>query len=114
METPANLNDQHAWGGQPFQHTPADSSLIANEQDQATLVARGQQNAQVQPFPQTGVIALSSENLFHPVSHDPSSYAFKLPHVPSNPRFRAYNPLDMFQCPVPYRSPFSSYNNPTF
>ena len=39
---------------------------------------------------------------------------FKLPHVPSNPRFRAYNPLDTFQHPVPYKSPFSSYSNPAF
>ena len=114
METPANLNDQHAWGGQPFQHTPADSSLIANEQDQATLVARGQQNAQVPSLSQPEVIASSSENLFHPVSHDPSAYVFKLPDVPSNPRFHAYNPIDTFQRPVTYRSPFSSYNNPAF
>ena len=114
METPANLNNQHAWGGQPFQPTPADSSPITNEQDQATLVARGQQNAQIQPLSQTGFIASSSENLFHPVSHDPSSYVLKLPNIPSNPRFYAYDPLDTFQRPVPYRSPFSSYNNPAF
>ena len=101
-------------GGQPFQPMPADSSPITNEQDQVTLVARGQQNAQVQPLSQTGVIASSSENLFQPISHDPPSYVFKLPNVPLNPCFHAYNPLDTFQHPVPYRSPFSSYNNPAF
>ena len=101
-------------GGQPFQHMPADSSPIANEQDQATLVARGQQNAQVPSLSQPEVIASSSENLFHPVSHDPSAYVFKLPNVPSNPRFHAYNPIDTFQRLVTYRSPFSSYNNPAF
>ena len=100
-------------GGQPFQPTHADSSPTTNEQDQATLVARGQQNAPAQPLSQTRVIA-SSENLFHPVTHDPSSYVFKLPNIPSNPRFHAYNPLDTFQRPVTYRSPFSSYNNPAF
>ena len=83
-------------GGQPFQPTPADSSPIANEQEQATLVARGQQNAQIQSLSQTGVIASSSDNLFYPVSHDPSAYVFNLLNVPSNPRFHAYNPLDTF------------------
>ena len=87
METPANLNDQHAWGGQPFQSMLADSSPITNEQDQVTLVARGQQNAQVPSLSQAEVIPSSSENLFHPVSHDPSAYVFKLPNVPSNPVF---------------------------
>ena len=101
-------------GGQPFQPMPANSSPIANEQDQATLVAHGQQNAQVQPLSQTGVIASCSENLFHPVSHDSSLYIFKLPNVPMNLCFHAYNPLDTFQCPVPYRPPFSSYNNLVF
>ena len=120
MTTTPNLNNQHAWGGQPFQHhmladsSSVVSSSIVNEQDQPTLVARGQQNAPVPALSQAEVIASSSDNLFNPVTHDPSSYVFKLQNVPSQPRPHAYNSLDTFNRPLPYRSPFSSYNNPTF
>ena len=120
MATPPNLDNQHAWGGHPFEPVPVNSpsvvsSSVINEQEQATLVARGQQNAQTHPLSQAKVIASSSDNLFHPVTHhDPSSYVFKLPNVPSQPRPHAYNSHDTFNRPVPYRSPFSSYNNPAF
>ena len=60
------------------------------------------------------MIASSSDNLFHPVSHVPSSYVFSLPTVPSNPRHHANNSSTAFNRPLPYHSPFSSYNNPTF
>ena len=46
-------------GSQPFRPTPADSSPIVQEQDQATIITHGQQNAQVQPLSQAGVIASS-------------------------------------------------------
>ena len=102
-------------GGQPFQPPLADSSLIVNEQDQATLVALGQQNANVvQPLSQADFISSSSDKKFRPLPKDPSAYVFKLPNVPSNPHFPAYSSVDTFNCPVPYRSPFSSYNNPAF
>ena len=119
MTTPPNLDNQHAWGGQPFGPLPAvspsaHSSSVGNEQEQATLVARGQQNAPVQSLSQAEVMPSSSDNLFNPATHDPSSYVFKLPNVPSQPRPYAYNPVDTFNRPVPYRSPFSSYNNPAF
>ena len=69
------------------------SSSIVNEQDQPTLVARGQQNAPVPALSQAEVIASSSDNLFNPVTHDPSSYVFKLQNVPSQPRPRRINAI---------------------
>ena len=71
-------------------------------------MARGTQDLQVHPLSQARVIASSSDNLFHPVPDPPSSYAY----IPSNPRLHTYNPPNIFQHPLPYHSPFTSYNNP--
>ena len=114
MQTPPNLNDQHAWGGQRFEPVPSHSPAAISEQDHPTLIARDRQDAQAPTLPQGGMIASSSDNLFHPVSHVPSSYVFSLPTVPSNPRHHANNSSTAFNRPLPYHSPFSSYNNPTF
>jgi hypothetical protein len=81
------------------------------EHDQQTMTANDQQNVQAKPLSQGGMIASSSDNVFHPVSNVPSSYVFSLPDVPLN---HAYNPPNMSQRPLPYHSPFSSYNNPMF
>ena len=74
------------------------------------MVARGRQDAPVHPLSQAGIIASSSDNLFHPVPNVPSSHVFNLPTVLSPSRHHAYNRPQAF----PYHSPFSSYNNPTF
>ena len=98
MQTPSNLNDQHAWGGDRF------SPSGTNQQD-------------VRPpsLPQDRVIASSSDNLFHPVSREPSSYVFALPTVPAplNPCFCSSH-HSPFSRPLPYPSSFTSYNNPNF
>ena len=114
MQTPPNLNDQHTWGGQPFRHAPTKSPSVANEQDQPTLIARGHQTTQTHPLSQAGFIASSSDNLFHPVNDVPSSYVYSLPPIPSAPCRHAYNSSNTFHRPLPYRSPYSSYNNPNF
>lgn len=116
MQTPPNLNDQQKWGGQCYQSVPEALSNVPNEQDQPTLIAGGRQNTQARPFSQAGFIASSSDNLFHPVSQNPdvpSTYNFSLPQIPS-PRHRTYNPPNISRRPLPYHSPLSSYNNPTF
>ena len=112
--TPPNLNDQHTWGGHAFCPPSATSPTVDNGLDQATIIAHGRHDTQAQPLSQAGVIASSSNNLFHPVPNIPSSSAFTLPPVPSNPPYHAYNPPDTFQRPLPYRSSLSSYNNPHF
>ena len=112
MQTPPNLNEQPAWGRQPFQQ-PSQQSAHSDSSaaDQPTIVGRIPQDAQANPMSQTGVIASSSDNLFHPVPNVPSSYVFSLPNVPLVPRRHAYT-SDTFH--RPYHSPFSSYNNPMF
>ena len=116
MQTPPNMNDQQSWGGQLYQQPPPVSSPISN--DQPTLIAPARPDAPVyvaQPLTQAGFLASSSNNLFHPVSNvPPSSYVYFLPNVPSNPCYHTYNPPNTFHLPLPYQSPFSSYNNPNF
>ena len=110
--TPPNLNDQHNWGGHAFHPPSVTSPTVDNGLNQATIVAHGRHDTRAQPLSQAGVIASSSDNLFHPVPNIPSLSAFTLPPVPSNPPYHAYNSPDTFQCPLPYRSSLSSYNNP--
>ena len=124
MQTPPNLNDQQLWGGQRFQPVPptpsvapqapsnSKASTVSDENDQTTLTAW--QDPPVQSLSQAGLIASSSDNLFHPVATVPPSYVYSLPNVPSNPRFHNYDPINTFQRPLPYRSTRSSYNNPRF
>ena len=134
MQTPPNLNDQHAWGGKPFRHSILHSdhsdspeavlekdrqtvSSAVTEQDQTIIGRVPQDNAQVNPMSQAGFVASSSDNLFHPVTNVPSSHVFSLPNipsnvqVPSNSRRHGHNSNTYHH---PYHSPFSSYNNPTF
>ena len=101
MQTPPNLNDQHAWGGKPFRHSILHSdhsdsseavlekdhqtvSSAVPEQDQTIIGRVPQDNAQVNPMSQAGFVASSSDNLFHPVTNVPSSHVFSLPNIPSN------------------------------
>ena len=103
------FDNQRAWGGDRFQPGP----VTPTAGHQAAFIDHDQQD--IRSFPQGGVIASSSDNLFHPISHDSAPYVFNLPHVPvpQNPRFRAYN-HSPFSCPLPYPSSFTSYNNPSF
>ena len=112
--TPPNLNDQHNWGGHAFHPPSVTSPTVDNGLNQATIVAHGRHDTRAQPLSQAGVIASSSDNLFHPVPNIPSLSAFTLPPVPSNPVSHGYNPPDTFQHPLSYRSSLSSYNNPHF
>ena len=111
-------------GGQHFPQGPrapsSASSKAPSDQEQATLVARHRQDTQIQqdpqahPLSQAPVIASSSDNLLNPVHNVPSSYVYSLPNIPSNTCSRNYVPPNTFHHPVPYRSSFSSYNNPAF
>ena len=85
--------------------------MITSEhwQDQPTLVPRYHPDPQATSLFQAGVVASSFDNLFHPVTNPP--YEFSSPNVP---RYHAYNSSNTFQRPLPYRSPFSSYNKPHF
>ena len=114
VQMPPNLNEQQTWGGVRYRPPSEPPPTVTNERDQATLVARGRQETQDHPLSQQGVIASSSNNLFHPVPNAPSSYVFSLPKVLSNPRLRTYDAPNTFPHPYSYRSPFSSYNNPAF
>jgi hypothetical protein len=91
MQTPTNFNDQDAWGGQ--QYEPEGLLTDTDDDNQATVVAHGQQEGRFRPFSQAGFIPSSSDNLLNPISEDPSSYVFNLPEVTRNPRPRhhAYN-----------------------
>ena len=70
-----NMNDHQMLGGQPVQHLLQDFSPIMQQNDQDTLVARGQPEAQTQPMSQAEVVVSSSDNLFHPPLND-SAYVF--------------------------------------
>jgi hypothetical protein len=114
MQTLPNLNDQHAWRGQHFRVAQVTSPSSATAQECTPLPARGGLREDICPshLPQGGVIASSSDNLFHPTSDVPLSYAYNLSNVPLNPHFHARN-HSPFSRPLPYPS-FTSYNNPTF
>ena len=119
MQTPPNLANRQAWGGRPrFQTLVEESPSPTNMQEQTTVIgthASGRQDvpSRARSLPQAGVIASSSDNLFHPVPTS-SSYVFNLPDIPLDPASRcpAYNqPPNTFS--RPYHSN-SSYNNPSF
>ena len=112
MQTPPTFNDQHAWGGQRFRAAQVTSPSLP-AQDLTPLPARGVEEVRPSRLPQGGVIASSSDNLFYPTSHVPSSYIYNLPDVPLNPRFHARN-HSPFSRPLPNPSSFTSYNNPNF
>lgn len=113
MQSPLSFNDQQSWGGQRFRPGPMGSPTAIDEQDPRTFVPHGRQDTQHQPLPLGGVIASSSDDLFHPVSHLPSSSVYALPDVPIPSRFRAHN-HSPFSRPLPHPSSFTSYNNPSF
>ena len=113
MQTPPSFNDQHAWGGQQFRVAQVLSPTIAAPQELSPPSARGGGDNRTSRLAQGGVISSSSDNLFHPPTVVPPSYAYNLPNVPLNPRFRAAN-HSPFSRPLPYPSTFTSYNNPGF
>jgi hypothetical protein len=96
------------------------SPTTMNKQEQTTSAAHAsdrerREDIRDQPLPRAGVIASSSDNLFHPVSDLPPSCVFTLPNFPQNPCYHTYNhsPSALFH-PLPYPSisSSSSYNNP--
>ena len=112
MQTPPTFNDQHAWGGQLFRAARVPSPSLV-PQEPTPLPAQRGEDVRPSRLHQGGVTASSSDNLFHPTSHVPSSHVYRLPDVPLNPRFLACN-HSPFSRPLPNPSSFTSYNNPTF
>ena len=110
MQTPPNINDQHAWWGQ---HFLVDQSLHPSlDTVQGTSTQEGQVDHTPQ-IPQGRVIASSSDTLFHPTSYTAIPPSYVLPDIPPYPHFCAFN-HSPFSCLLPYPSSFSSYNNPNF
>jgi hypothetical protein len=119
MQSPTGFNNQHAWGGQRFQTGPDGSQTDASdsELDTPTLLGNGNNDRRFQPLPQTGFTASTSDDVFHPAPGGPSSTLFTLSDVPynPNPRYPSQRPVThLNRPPLPYRSSFSSYNNPGF
>ena len=115
MQSPTNSNEDHAWDNQPS-HSQPQSPADNEEGEQATII--GQQDQQFHPPTQAGIIASNSDDLFYPTtSTGPTSNVFTLPNVPfnPNPQYHAYNRRGSIRSrPLPFPSPTSSYNNPSF
>lgn len=117
MQTPTNLNNQQAWGGQDFRYIPEGSSGEADEQDH-TFVLRERRESRLRPSSQAGFIASNSDDLFHPAPGGLCSRIFTLPDIPSHPtlRYHAYSQEmhTLRSRPLPHPFSFTSYNNPSF
>jgi hypothetical protein len=111
MQSPGFPNDQPAWGGQRFRVDQAISPSSTTVQER--VYQERKDPSRPLRMPQGGIIASSSDNVFHPVSPVPLAYPYNLPPIPLNPRYRATD-HSPFSRPLPYPSSFSSYNNPTF
>ena len=73
MQTPPTFNDQHAWGGQLFRAARVPSPSLV-PQEPTPLPAQRGEDVRPSCLHQGGVTASSSDNLFHPTSHVPSSH----------------------------------------
>ena len=96
-----------------FQSIQRESLTNESEHYQTTL---GPQQF-FRPSSQAGMIALSSDDLFHPIPGNPISHTFTLHDVPfnPNPHYHAYNRQANTVRPLrPLHSISSSYNNPSF
>src|ERR1700678_809066 len=108
MQTPPNLDNQQAWGGQCY------------DNQEVTLVGPERREPHLRPLLQPAFIASSSDDVFHPVPGDHVPTVYTLPDVPpfihqNPPRNRAYSPMmNTFPGRLNYPSTFTSYNNPGF
>jgi hypothetical protein len=119
--TPAGVNEQQVWGGTVF-HYPDSSSNLNIEQP--TLAGPQDPGSVIPSSSQAGIIASSSDDLFHPDPGGPSFVPYRLPPVPNIPAYNLplpnhipVNRSHLSQPPVhylPYPSSNSSYNNPAF
>ena len=120
MQTPPNLNDQHRWGGERYRPPSLHSTA---ERTATGFMDQGRHHLRPPPESlfesQAGVIASSSDDLFHPATNTvPSSHPYTLPNLPPDPDPRANRayisqPISSSR-PLPHPSVFSSYNNPSF
>ena len=81
QQTPPNLNDQHRWGGERYK-APSREPLAR------IFMERGRQDLRPQTLSESrgGVIASSSDNLFHPTTNTvPSAHPYTLPNLPDFP-----------------------------
>ena len=74
MQTSSSLNEQHVWGGDQFTCTSDDTDNHSGEQ--STVIRHGHRPKCFHEPPQGGIFASTSDDLFHPVSHFPSSQTF--------------------------------------
>ena len=112
MQASPELNDHRIWNDQ-------DSSSNGERHGQTSFTPRQAYTAQMDLeshlSPQGGIIASSSDDLFHPVSGIPTTSVYTLPDVPfnPNPHYHAYiQQPNRISRPLPTIS--SSYNNPSF
>ena len=114
MQSPSHLNEQQIWGGDQFPDRQI--TTVDDDYEQPTLIGHGQHVPRFREPSQGNFIASNSDDVFHPLSGDPSSYTFRLPDVPYNPNPRysnAYNRRNRHILP-PIPSSSTSYNNPFF
>ena len=110
QQTPPNLNNQHLWGGERYRPPSVESSA-------RNLMEHGRR-PQTLPESRHGVIASSSDDLFHPHTNTVTlSHPYTLPNPPflPDPHYDAYiQQPNRFSRPLPHPLTFSSYNNPYF
>ena len=70
-------------GRRPIHRNSDDTDNHSGEQ--STVIGHGHRSKHFCEPPQGGIVASTSDDLFHPVSHFPSSQTFHLLNVPFNP-----------------------------
>ena len=95
MQTPTNLDNHQAWGGQEFCYDRYDTSATAHQESRPC------------PSSRVGFVASSSDELFHPTSGGPSTRVFALPPIPPRRPFTSCNNPSFA---LPPRTPVPLYN----
>lgn len=117
MQTPSNMDNHQAWGGQRFQNILGGDSSNMTQQ---TYVGHERPESRFRPSSQVGILASHSDDLFYPTvtQGGPSSQPYTLPNVPaqSSSHSQVHNQqMNTFPSRhMHHPSSLSSYNNPAF